>query len=105
MAASALLRSARRRAGLTQVELARRANLSQGEIARLERSGSNPTAATFERVLRATGHQLALMDVPRVDETQLRERLRLSPAQRLATFQASQRKLARLTSGARRVAR
>lgn len=105
MAASTLLRSARRRAGLTQHELATRANLSQGEIARLERSGSNPTAATLERVLQATGHQLDLVELPSVDETQLRERLRLTPAERLTAFQASQRSLARLASGARRVER
>ena len=103
MAASTLLRSARRRADLTQAQLAERAGLSQAEVARLERAGSNPTAATLERVLRATGHRLELRHLDGVDETQLRARLALTPAERLAAFEASQRNLMRLTRGARRV--
>jgi transcriptional regulator with XRE-family HTH domain len=103
LAASALLRIARHRAGLTQVELARRAGLSQAEVARLERAGSNPTAATFERLVRATGHRLDLARADDVDETQLRERLRLTPAERLAAFEASQRNVVRLSQRARRV--
>jgi hypothetical protein len=38
-----------------------------------------------------------------VDETQLRERLQLTPAERLAAFEASQRNLVTLTRRARRV--
>ncbi|HSS56743.1 MAG TPA: helix-turn-helix domain-containing protein [Solirubrobacteraceae bacterium] len=103
MAASTLLRSARRRANLTQAQLGERAGHSQAEVARLERAGSNPTAATLERLLRATGHRLELRRLDAVDETQLRERLALTPAERIAAFQASQQNLMRLTQGARRV--
>jgi len=103
VAASTLLRSARRRAGLTQAQLGERAGLSQADVARLERAGSNPTAGTLERLLRATGHRLELRRLDAVDETQLRERLALTPADRLATFEASQRNLTRLARGARRV--
>jgi uncharacterized protein len=103
VAASTLLRAARRRANLTQTQLAERAGLSQAEVARLERAGSNPTAATLERVLRATGHRLELRRLDAVDETQLRERLELTPAERLAAFEASQRNLLSLTRRARRV--
>jgi uncharacterized protein len=103
VAASTLLRTARRHAGLTQAQLGERAGLSQAEVARLERAGSNPTAATLERLLRATGHRLELRRVDAVDESQLRERLALAPADRLAAFEASQRNLARLARGARRV--
>jgi transcriptional regulator with XRE-family HTH domain len=103
MAASTLLRSARRRAGVTQAQLGEQAGLSQAEVARLERAGSNPTAATLERLLRATGHRLELRRLDAVDETQLRERLRLTPAERLAAFEASQRNLIQLARGARRV--
>jgi uncharacterized protein len=103
MAASTLLRSARRHAGLTQVPLAQRAGLSQAEVARLERAGSNPTAATLERLIGATGHRLDLARADDVDETQLRARLCLTPAERLAAFQASQHHLVRLTQRARRV--
>ena len=103
MAASTLVRTARRRANLTQAQLAERAGLSQAEVARLERAGSNPTAATLERLLRATGHRLEVRRLDAVDETQLRERLELTPAERLAAFEASQRNLLSLTRGARRV--
>lgn len=103
MAACTLVRTARRRANLTQAQLAERAGLTQAEVARLERAGSNPTAATLERLLRATGHRLDLRRLDAVDETQLRERLELTPAGRLAAFEASQRNLLSLTRGARRV--
>jgi transcriptional regulator with XRE-family HTH domain len=103
VAASALVRTARRRAGLTQVELGRRAGVSQAEVARIEHPGSNPTAATLERVLRGAGFRMRIEPVEEVDESQLRERLRLTPAQRLAAFQASQRSLTQLLTGARRV--
>jgi transcriptional regulator with XRE-family HTH domain len=103
VAASTLLRAARRRADVTQAQLAARAGLSQAEVARLERAGSNPTAATLERLLRATGHRLELRRLDAVDETQVRERLELTPAERLAAFEASQRNLSSLTRAARRV--
>jgi uncharacterized protein len=103
VAASTLLRAARRRADLTQAQLAARAGVSQAEVARLERAGSNPTAATLDRLLRATGHRLELRRLDAVDETQVRERLELTPAERLAAFEASQRNLLSLTRGARRV--
>jgi transcriptional regulator with XRE-family HTH domain len=98
-----LLRTARLEAGLTQAQLAGRLGLTQPAVAKLERADANPTVATLDRALRATGRRLALVsDPPDVDETQIVERLRLSPAERLAAFQSSQRKLARLVQGARR---
>jgi transcriptional regulator with XRE-family HTH domain len=103
VAASTLVRTARRRANLTQAQLAERAGLSQAEVARLERAGSNPTAATLERLLKATGYRLELRRLDAVDETQLRERLDLTPAERLSAFEASQRNLVALSRGARRV--
>jgi transcriptional regulator with XRE-family HTH domain len=106
---SASLRSARLRAGLSQAELAARAGTTQSVVARLERRGSNPTLATADRLLRATGHVLSVTPLPMpaaaVDEDQLRERMRLSPAERLSLFQGSQRNLAALTAKARRVER
>ena len=108
MTPDALLREARAAAGLTQAEVARRMGTSQPVVARLERPGANPRFATLDRALRATGRRLearAPEHVGSVDESQLRERLRLSPADRLATFQASHRALARLKRTARRVDR
>ena len=97
MEADALIRAARAEAKLTQAQLARRLGTSQPAIVKLERPGANPTVRTLDRVLRATGHHLELSaptSSPGVDESQLRERLRLTPAQRLAAFRASVRRRA-----------
>ena len=87
MTSAELVRQARREAGLTQQQLARRLGVSQAAVAQLERRGSNPTLATLERALRATGHRLELRVRPTeasVDEGLLQEALRLTPAERLA---------------------
>jgi transcriptional regulator with XRE-family HTH domain len=102
-----LIRAARTEAAMTQAELAARAGVSQSAIARLERGGSNPTIATLDKVIRASGHRLILAAEPvsaSFDEPQLRERLAMTPAQRLATFNASSRNLGELRRRARRVA-
>jgi DNA-binding XRE family transcriptional regulator/predicted RNase H-like HicB family nuclease len=52
------LRWARKRAGLTQAELARRAGLSQPAVARLEDPDYNPTLDMLERVAAALGSRL-----------------------------------------------
>lgn len=94
---------------MTQAELGARLGVSQPVIARLEGTASNPTYATLERALRATGHGLALTgrpaSLPAVDLSQLRERLALTPAQRLRLFTRSQQDLAALAGHARRQAR
>lgn len=104
MTANELIREARRDAGLTQQQLARRLGVTQATLAKLERNGSNPTVRTLERVLRATGRRLELRakDVTMVvDETQLREHLGMTPAERLRTFEASHRNLEQLVRGTR----
>jgi transcriptional regulator with XRE-family HTH domain len=86
------LRGARRRAGLTQTDLARQLGKSQATIASLERPGANPTVETLDEVLRATGHRLELKAVPHrssVDETLVARNLRISPAERLAAFEVA----------------
>jgi transcriptional regulator with XRE-family HTH domain len=104
--AAFLIRKARTDAALTQLELAARAGLSQSAIARLERGGANPTVATLANVIAATGHQLVLAAEPRrasFDEGQLRERLAMTPAERLANFTASSQNLDAMTRRAKRV--
>jgi transcriptional regulator with XRE-family HTH domain len=103
--AATLIRRARTDAGLTQTQLAERMATTQSAVARLERAGANPTVATLETALNAAGRRLELMAAKGtgVDETQIVERLRLSPAERLQTFQRSQRNLGRLAARARRV--
>jgi transcriptional regulator with XRE-family HTH domain len=103
--AAALIREARARAGLTQAELGERLGMTQAGVARLERPQSNPRLSTLARVIAATGHQLKVdlgHERRHVDEAQIRERLRLTPAERLAAFQASQRAAGRLRGKARR---
>jgi transcriptional regulator with XRE-family HTH domain len=55
-----LIRTARNDAGLSQAHLARRLGVSQAAIAKLERTGSNPTVDTLDKVLWATGYRLTL---------------------------------------------
>ena len=103
-ASGSLLRDARRRAGLTQRELARRARTAQSVVARIERGRTSPTWETLTRLLAAAGFDLEaglavrpvrgshmLADVPRI--------LRLTPEQRLEEVANA----ARLTAGARSV--
>jgi transcriptional regulator with XRE-family HTH domain len=109
MAPAILLRQARHSAGLTQAQLAERLGTSQPVVARLERRDANPTWETLVRALHATGYdvQLAPLDPTsaELDLDQLRERLAMTPGQRLRTFQESQRSLERLRARARRRAR
>lgn len=105
--AASLIRQARREAGLSQTSLASRLGLPQSVVARMERPGSNPTWATVSAALRVTGHTLELRrwraaPFAELDLGQLRERLALTPAERLRLFQDSQRNLERLRSSARR---
>lgn len=92
MSPSLLLRDARKRAGLTQAELAERAGVAQSVIARLERGGGNPTFLTLERVLHAAGHRLELTAVHQglrtVDETLIAQQLALPPAERIRGLDA-----------------
>lgn len=64
MDAVQLLRDARRRAGLSQRELAVRAGVSQPAVARLESGRHSPSLATLERLLSACGERLVLGSVP-----------------------------------------
>lgn len=56
----ALIREARRRAGLTQAELARRVRTSQPAIARYERARTMPDLDTLHRIVEACGFELRL---------------------------------------------
>jgi transcriptional regulator with XRE-family HTH domain len=84
--AGRLLADARRRAGLTQAELAKRLAISQAAVAQLEQPESNPRLATLDRALRAAGVELMISTRPRrqsVDESLIRQQLELTPAERL----------------------
>jgi transcriptional regulator with XRE-family HTH domain len=89
---SALIREARRSAGLTQTQLAERLGTTQPVIARLERAAANPTFETLTRALHAAGHRLELHAVSTgtstVDEDLIRRQLALSPADRIRALDA-----------------
>jgi transcriptional regulator with XRE-family HTH domain len=100
-----LLRETRQTAGLTQAQLAKRVGTTQAGIARLERRGSNPTLATLERALRATGHRLELSAPAApssIDETLLYGTLRRTPAERLAMFTSWYQSVKSMVESARR---
>src|SRR2546422_5140704 len=79
------LAAARRRAGLSQRALAERAGVPQSTIGRIESGAIDPRASTLDRLLRACRFELEA--VPRlgegIDRSLIRERLGLSPRQRL----------------------
>jgi predicted transcriptional regulator len=54
------LKSARRRAGMTQQELAQAADVPQPSIARIESGAVVPRTSTLITLLRATGHRLTV---------------------------------------------
>lgn len=104
--ASSLIRAARTEAGLTQAELAARMGVDQPAVARIESSRSNPRYSTLTDALVAAGFTIEIRVVKRdgsVDVSQIRSRLEMTPAERLAAFQASQRNQRRLVERARRV--
>lgn len=109
MTPSTLVREARLSAGLTQAQLADRLGTTQPVIARLERADANPTFETVERALEAAGFSIELHARPlpaeEVDESQIVAMLRLTPAERLATFERSHRNLNAMLRVARRVPR
>ncbi len=80
-----LVREARKRAGLTQRELAERAGTTQSALARLENGGSTPTFDTVLRLVRLCGFDLDVMLVERdgSDWAQALRLRQLSPEERL----------------------
>ena len=59
----------RRRAGLTQKELARRMGTTQPVVARLESGRTRPSMRTLERLAQATGSRLLISFEPRGAKT------------------------------------
>jgi len=85
--ASRMLRHARRRAGVTQRELAARTGIPQETIARIEAGRVDPRVTTLDRLLEGCG--FGLEHLPRlgigIDRTQIRELLAVPPDRRLET--------------------
>jgi transcriptional regulator with XRE-family HTH domain len=79
-----LVREARKRARLTQRELAERAGTTQSAIARLESGRTQPSFDNVLRLLRLCGMDLDVMLVERDDSDwiQAQRQLKLTPSQR-----------------------
>src|SRR3954453_18327535 len=89
MKAGELIRDARKEQGLSQAQLASRLGISQPAVARLEAACDAITVDKLRRTLAALGRTLALNAPVRpssVDETLLREQLRLTPSERLEQY-------------------
>ncbi len=84
--AGRMVRYARRRAGMTQRQLAAKAGIPQETIARIERGRVDPRVGTLDRLLEAC--EFGLEAMPRlgigIDRTQFAGLLRATPAERLA---------------------
>ena len=99
-----LIRQARKRAGLSQRELAERLGTAQAAIARWE---GGRTAPSFDRVvaaIRACGLDLDTRIVTRDDhhERLVEERLRMSPDERLESLTRSRKSIEEMITSARR---
>jgi len=96
MSSRSLLRRARRRAKLSQRQLAAIAGVPQSTVARIELGALSPRTDTLERLLRAAGQALTIEPLLGVgiDRTQIRELLRLSPQERLELAESDARALA-----------
>jgi transcriptional regulator with XRE-family HTH domain len=91
--AAILVREARRRAGLTQRQLAKLAGLSQATIARIESGATQPTLAQVCRLVEACGLELQVRLVPadNSDWSLAQANLRLDPDARVRQHQAALR--------------
>jgi transcriptional regulator with XRE-family HTH domain len=81
-----LLREARRRHGVSQQRLAIRASTTQSAISRIESGRVSPTVATLRELLHLLGEDLVLAGEQAdsgIDRSLIRERLRLTPSDRL----------------------
>lgn len=96
------LRAARRRAGLTQRQLAERAGTSQAAVARYEGGRTVPDLATLARLLHACGYRLRAEPAPpepaadpRIDRSAIRRLLAMPVPERIRLAVAEGRALDR----------
>ena len=97
-----LIREARRRAGLSQAELAKRAGTTQSGIARWESGRTSPSLDDIQRLIRLCGFDLEVAVVP-YDGSDLAQadRLRdLTPQERVERHQRLATQLQAVRRGA-----
>ena len=93
-----LVREARKRAGMTQAQLAKLADTTQSAIARLESGRTSPSFEQVERLMRLCGYQLIVELAPYDDSdiVQAEALLRVSPAKRARQLTTTVNHLERL---------
>jgi len=93
MKGGGLVTEARRRAGISQAELARRSGTTQSAIARIETGRAAPSLERLSELVRACGFDLQVRIVPYdTHEWTLAQRnLTLTPAERLEKILATAR--------------
>ena len=93
-----LVREARKRAGISQAELAKRASTTQSAIARLESGRTRPAFEDVERLMRLCGFKLIVELAPNDDSDleQARRLLRLDVDGRVNALEAAVRSAAEL---------
>jgi len=103
MDAGGLVKQARRRARLSQRELAQRTGLDQAVIARIEAGRNRPRFDTLQRLLAATGHDLGLVEIrpSDADRVAIRAALALNDRERESYFFKSNRNMLRMFAEAR----
>jgi transcriptional regulator with XRE-family HTH domain len=86
-----LVREARRRAGLTQKELAERAGTTQSAIARMERGTTEPSFDRVAELVRACGYELVphIAERDDADWSVASANLRLRPDARVRQHQSA----------------
>lgn len=101
-----MLRAARRRAGLSQRELARRAGVPQSAVARIENGTVVPRVDTLDRLLAICGEGLEAVARKGIgiDRSLIRERLKRTPRQRLEEAAQASEGFARMRGRGRRPA-
>ncbi|MGH2653062.1 MAG: helix-turn-helix domain-containing protein [Actinomycetota bacterium] len=104
MDAARVLRQARRRAGLTQRELAARAGVAQSVVGRIETGAVIPRVDTLDRLLAAAGQGLESTPRPGrgVDRTLGRGLLALTPGERARVAARNDRNVMEVSRRARR---
>jgi hypothetical protein len=102
-----LVKEARKRAGLTQAELAARVGTTQSAVARIESGAVNPSLDHLTRLVRAAGFDIDVRLVP-YDDHDLSMALRnrtLTPEQRLDNMLAVERFAAEMRRAGREAKR
>lgn len=99
-----LVKEARKRAGLTQVELGERLGTTQAQIARWEAGRTSPSFRRVVEAIRACGLDLGVRIVTPDDQHALLidHNLRRSPAERLDQLAQSHASLTSLVANAKR---